>query len=250
MQAFERHFEARCSSLTSRRLLRRRGSSRAMKSATVRAASGTAASSNSRIASSCTISGSGSLAFAPFTRALASAELELETAQVQTLFNSYDRRRRQVASITETRQGPLARSSTHASSSCATHSGCSTARGSAPSICASLRSSFNVAKHPDVEAGARTAKDVRWRVRATLTTQHDDGMLSADEFETYYRNLSALIEDDASFEALIRGVWTLADKPPPRRLRRRRWRQGQARAARRRADARIDHLVEPVGVRS
>ncbi len=214
MQAFERHFEARCSELDVASTVASGEVLKAMKARLFArfGHSGIQQLSNRFIAHD---RGSGSLAFAPFTRALASAELELETAQVQTLFNSYDRvgdgsidHRKLVKDLS----GPLK----HARIELVRDAFRLLDRAGLGAVdLRSLRSSFNVAKHPDVEAGARTAKDVREEFVATLTTQHDDGMLSADEFETYYRNLSALIEDDASFEALIRGVWTLADKPPP-----------------------------------
>ena len=40
----------------------------------------------------------------------------------------------------------------------------------------------------------------------TLDNNSADGMLSNDEFEAYYRNVSALIDDDAYFEARARAA--------------------------------------------
>ena len=76
---------------------------------------------------------------------------------------------------------------------------------------------YNADKHPEVQAGKKTAEEV---FREFLDTfdggqgHEKDGEVHLDEFEDYYRNISASIDDDNYFQLMMWNVWNLGNKAP------------------------------------
>ncbi|PWV00200.1 hypothetical protein TcG_02657 [Trypanosoma cruzi] len=71
-----------------------------------------------------------------------------------------------------------------------------------------LVNAFNPAGHPSVLSGERSEKEVREEFQGTFnTTTNPDGVLTRQEFEQYYSCVAGSCLDDASFVALLRGVW-------------------------------------------
>ena len=68
---------------------------------------------------------------------------------------------------------------------------------------------FVAKNHPDVIAGVRSAEDVHTEFLETFDVGGEvEGRVTRSEFENYYANVGACIEEDAVFEAILRGVWT------------------------------------------
>jgi len=72
-----------------------------------------------------------------------------------------------------------------------------------------IQGSFNAKKHPDVASG-RLAED---QALANFFAQFDmaerNGSVTRDEFHQYYKNVSASIDDDNYFDAMMKSVWRL-----------------------------------------
>eukprot|EP01041_Mallomonas_annulata_P008244 gene8244-16960_t len=70
---------------------------------------------------------------------------------------------------------------------------------------------YDVSRHPDVVSGKMT-RDQALRVflSAFETRGDSDGIVTREEFENYYTNLSANIEKDDYFELMIRNAWHIS----------------------------------------
>jgi len=72
-------------------------------------------------------------------------------------------------------------------------------------------STYDASKHPDVIAGKRSAGEVLREFLDTFDVGGEkDGKVSIQEFENYYGNISASIDDDDYFELMIRNAWHIS----------------------------------------
>lgn len=72
-------------------------------------------------------------------------------------------------------------------------------------------SAYDARRHPDVIAGRRTTDDVLREFLDTFDVGGEkDGKVTRNEFENYYRNVSASIDDDDYFELMIRNAWHIS----------------------------------------
>jgi Ca2+-binding EF-hand superfamily protein len=73
-----------------------------------------------------------------------------------------------------------------------------------------IASRYNVAMHPEVAAGRMTPKVAIADFLETFDGGVEvDGIVTRDEFITYYSNIGASIDSDEYFDLLLRGVWSL-----------------------------------------
>ncbi len=71
--------------------------------------------------------------------------------------------------------------------------------------------SYEAAQHHDALAGKRTANDVLREFLDTFDVGGvKDGKVTREEFENYYANISASIDDDDYFELMIRNAWHIS----------------------------------------
>ena len=74
-----------------------------------------------------------------------------------------------------------------------------------------VMNAFDASRHPDVLAGKRTAQEVLREFLDTFDVGGVlDGKVTYQEFENYYSNLGATIEDDDYFELMIRNAWHIS----------------------------------------
>jgi calcyphosin len=72
-------------------------------------------------------------------------------------------------------------------------------------------STYDASRHPDVLAGKRTADDILREFLDTFDVGGvKDGVVTFEEFENYYANLSASIDSDDYFELMIRNAWHIS----------------------------------------
>jgi Ca2+-binding EF-hand superfamily protein len=70
---------------------------------------------------------------------------------------------------------------------------------------------FNASRHPDVVAGRKTEEEVMAEFLHTFDVGGEvDGKVTKQEFENYYSNISASIDNDDYFELMIRNVWHIS----------------------------------------
>merc|ERR1712159_116629 len=66
---------------------------------------------------------------------------------------------------------------------------------------------FNTKHHPDVLSGKMKEKDALANWLSQFDGPDGDGKISKEEFQHYYKNVSASIDDDDYFELMIRNAW-------------------------------------------
>ena len=72
-------------------------------------------------------------------------------------------------------------------------------------------STYDASKHPEVISGKRSAGEVLREFLDTFDVGGEkDGKVSIVEFENYYGNISASIDDDDYFELMIRNAWHIS----------------------------------------
>lgn len=68
---------------------------------------------------------------------------------------------------------------------------------------------YDVSQHPDVKSGLLSEKDAYLQFMSLWDTQVPDGVVTFDEFCDYYRDVSASIDTDEYFGAMMTSAWKL-----------------------------------------
>lgn len=68
---------------------------------------------------------------------------------------------------------------------------------------------FDASQHPDVAQGRKSVEQVFFEFMSMWDTQQRDGIVTFDEFCDYYADISAGIDDDEYFTAVIKSAWKL-----------------------------------------
>ena len=81
-----------------------------------------------------------------------------------------------------------------------------------------LRGVYNASNHPDVRSGKKTEDEVLGEFLETFETHHNicggnDRRVTREEFEEYYNNVSASIDNDSYFELMMNNTWKLTEAP-------------------------------------
>ena len=79
-----------------------------------------------------------------------------------------------------------------------------------------IKSFYNAKHHPDVKAGKKTEDEVLAEFRDTFELHHSlknpgdkDRKINIKEWNEYYNNISASIDNDQYFELMITNAWNL-----------------------------------------
>ena len=73
-----------------------------------------------------------------------------------------------------------------------------------------LKTSYDVSFHPQFKNGQLTRDQILSEFLSQWDTLKADGTVTLAEFEDYYKDVSASIDDDDYFELMIRNAWHLA----------------------------------------
>eukprot|EP01007_Sphenomonas_quadrangularis_P002379 NODE_381_length_1567_cov_329.573781_g276_i0.p1 GENE.NODE_381_length_1567_cov_329.573781_g276_i0~~NODE_381_length_1567_cov_329.573781_g276_i0.p1 ORF type:complete len:452 (+),score=85.96 NODE_381_length_1567_cov_329.573781_g276_i0:26-1357(+) len=77
-----------------------------------------------------------------------------------------------------------------------------------------LRARYSCDRHPAVLQGLSSADEVQAEFLASFDDQtNPDGRVSREEFEAYYAGVSAAIDSDDYFVAMLKATWTLDENP-------------------------------------
>lgn len=88
---------------------------------------------------------------------------------------------------------------------------------------ADVKGTFKASKHPAVLSGKQTEEDVLMEFldtfEAAYALKHGesktrDGKVSLEEFLEYYQKISASLDNDDYFEAMMTNTWNLDKKAP------------------------------------
>jgi len=69
---------------------------------------------------------------------------------------------------------------------------------------------YDVSQNPEVISGKRTTKEALLEFMGQWESGEKDGVVSYEEFENYYKEISASIDGDDYFELMIRNAWRIA----------------------------------------
>lgn len=79
-----------------------------------------------------------------------------------------------------------------------------------------IKGVYNASRHPDVIQGKRTEDEVLLEFIETFEAHHNisnsqapDHVVTKEEFEEYYNNISGSIDNDQYFELMINNAWKL-----------------------------------------
>jgi Ca2+-binding EF-hand superfamily protein len=75
---------------------------------------------------------------------------------------------------------------------------------------ADIQNVYNARDHPEVKAGKKTEKEVLQEFMRQWDKEDPDGIITADEFFEYYKDVSASIDDDDYFELMMRNSWHIS----------------------------------------
>ncbi|CAG9332419.1 unnamed protein product [Blepharisma stoltei] len=89
-----------------------------------------------------------------------------------------------------------------------------------------IRQLYDAKNHPEVRAGRKNEDEVLNEFLDTFEMHHNmgasrDGTVTYEEFEEYYNNISAGIDNDQYFEAMMNSTWKLT--PPPEYTKNKAW---------------------------
>lgn len=70
-----------------------------------------------------------------------------------------------------------------------------------------IMKAYDVSFHPDFQSGRKTEEEVLREFMQVWETHKKDGIVTIEEFEDYYKDISASIDSDDYFELMIRNAW-------------------------------------------
>lgn len=69
---------------------------------------------------------------------------------------------------------------------------------------------YDASYHPDFQSGRKTKEEILREFMQVWETHKKDGIVTIEEFEDYYKDISASIDGDDYFELMIRNAWHIA----------------------------------------
>jgi len=73
-----------------------------------------------------------------------------------------------------------------------------------------IRIAYDVSYHPDFQSGRKSADEILSDFMSLWETHKRDHIVTIEEFEDYYKDISASIDSDDYFELMIRNAWHIA----------------------------------------
>lgn len=69
-----------------------------------------------------------------------------------------------------------------------------------------IEMAYDVSFHPDFRSGTKSKAEILKEFMSVWETHKKDGVVTIEEFEDYYKDISASIDDDDYFELMIRNA--------------------------------------------
>jgi Ca2+-binding EF-hand superfamily protein len=78
--------------------------------------------------------------------------------------------------------------------------------GSGQVTIADIEIAYDTSQHPDFQSGRKSSEEILRDFMGVWETHKRDGIVTIEEFEDYYKDISASIDDDDYFELMIRNA--------------------------------------------
>lgn len=72
-----------------------------------------------------------------------------------------------------------------------------------------IAATYDVSKHPDIISGKKKPEQVYNEFLSHWDTQVADGIITKEEFQDYFKDISASIDSDDYFVAMVKSAWKL-----------------------------------------
>ena len=157
--------------------------------------------------------GSGKLSFAEFKKALKEHSLGLTEKNMKELFRYFDADNSGGVSYDEFLVGVRGALNDRRRAMVAMAFKVIDKDGSGELDVSDIVGTYDASKHPDVLAGRKTESEVFREFLDTFdggSNNKGDGIVTPKEFEEYYANVSASIDDDDYFELMMRNAWHIS----------------------------------------
>lgn len=73
-----------------------------------------------------------------------------------------------------------------------------------------IEMAYDVSFHPDFQSGRKTKDEILREFMCVWETHKKDGIVTVEEFEDYYKDVSCSVDEDDYFELMIRNAWHIA----------------------------------------
>jgi Ca2+-binding EF-hand superfamily protein len=155
--------------------------------------------------------GSGSLNLAEFKKAMREMKIELSESDLRMMFDFFDSDQSGTIDFNEFIQGvrePMSEKRLKFVNMAFT---ILDKDGSGEVDAQEISSAYDASKHPEVLAKRKTANQVLREFLDTFDVGGTkDGIVTRQEFQNYYHNISASIDNDDYFELMMRNAWHIA----------------------------------------
>lgn len=159
-----------------------------------------------------------------FTKAIKDFRINVPEADLQLLFNAFDRDRNGTVDYDEFVRGVRGPMNAFRKSLVAQAFGKLDSDKSGVIEINDIRGVYNGKNHPDVRAGKKTEEEILLEFLDTFEMHHNvvgnvvgDHVITKEEFEEYYNNVSASIDNDEYFQLMMVNSWKLNEAPQPKK---------------------------------
>ena len=66
---------------------------------------------------------------------------------------------------------------------------------------------YDASQHPEVRDGKKSEEEVYMEFMGLWDTQHRDGVVTIEEFQEYYKDVSCSVDSDEEFVAILTAAW-------------------------------------------
>ena len=159
-----------------------------------------------------------SLSLPEFTKAMHDYRIDISDPQLQLVFNAIDRDRSGVIDYDEFLRAVRGPMNSFRKGLVAKAFAKLDRDGSGVLDITDIKGVYNARGHPDVRSGKKTEEDILGEFLETFETHHNilggnDQEVTREEFEEYYNNVSASVDNDQYFELMMNNAWKLTEAP-------------------------------------
>lgn len=163
--------------------------------------------------------GSRNLDVYEFTKAVKDYRIDIPEGELQLVFNAFDRDRSGTIDYDEFLRGVRGPMNAFRKSLVAQAYNKLDKDGSGLIDIDDIRGVYNAKQHPDVKQGKKTEEEILLDFLETFELHHNmnmktanDHIVTKEEWEEYYNNISSSIDNDEYFQLMMNNTWKLTEE--------------------------------------